>query len=311
MEKIGRSLERVLEHSGLGERAKHYQKMQHWNRVVGEKIARHARPVAMKNKKLLVEVSDSIWLYHLTALKTKIISEFNSCESEHGGITDIKFINADFTSMDRETAAGISLSARSAGISLDLENTPFPERPGLEEKEKEKLQGMLREVPDSLRFNVLRLAERCSAMRSWMQESGCQSCRLCAVPFMARRMVSGFCPACRGRVESWTRVVARCLRRSPWLKAEELKPVFPALDAYIFAACKETILEKYRRRIRKAASREHRSPQLQERVLRRLVQRYVMMVEEKDPSQIEAEHLFNALKFYPGLYQRQIDVKKF
>ena len=57
------------------------------------------RPLTIHKKKLIVEVNDSNWLYHLTMLKDKIIKEFNM-EARSVIITEIRFINADLTSRD-------------------------------------------------------------------------------------------------------------------------------------------------------------------------------------------------------------------
>jgi len=48
-----------------------------WREAAGEKAAAHTRPVLFKGKKLVVNVSDSSWLYKLTLEKKEIIKKFN------------------------------------------------------------------------------------------------------------------------------------------------------------------------------------------------------------------------------------------
>ncbi len=48
-----------------------------WDEVVGQSIARHARPIRMLKGKLMVEVSESIWLQELEYLKDTIKTNLN------------------------------------------------------------------------------------------------------------------------------------------------------------------------------------------------------------------------------------------
>jgi len=48
-----------------------------WQNAVGKKAAAHTKPVLFKGKKLVINVSDSSWLYKLTLEKKRIIKIFN------------------------------------------------------------------------------------------------------------------------------------------------------------------------------------------------------------------------------------------
>lgn len=48
-----------------------------WEEVVGEQIARHAKPGGLQRGRLFVMVEDSIWLYHLSLLKSQIVASIN------------------------------------------------------------------------------------------------------------------------------------------------------------------------------------------------------------------------------------------
>lgn len=48
-----------------------------WEKAAGKKAARHAKPVFLKKKRLVVKVSDSSWLYKLTLEKSALIDKFN------------------------------------------------------------------------------------------------------------------------------------------------------------------------------------------------------------------------------------------
>jgi predicted nucleic acid-binding Zn ribbon protein len=99
MEMIGSSIDGFLEKYGLKEQLQAREYLSIWEKIVGVKIAQHSRPLTINKKKLIVEVNDSNWLYHLTMLKDKIIKEFNLKASSEI-ITEIRFINADLSSRD-------------------------------------------------------------------------------------------------------------------------------------------------------------------------------------------------------------------
>jgi predicted nucleic acid-binding Zn ribbon protein len=48
-----------------------------WDRVVGEDIARNARPAAFKGSLLLVNVTSSAWLHHLQFRRKEIVGRLN------------------------------------------------------------------------------------------------------------------------------------------------------------------------------------------------------------------------------------------
>ncbi len=48
-----------------------------WQAAAGRKAAAHTKPVLFKGKRLVVNVSDSSWLYKLTLEKKGIIKKFN------------------------------------------------------------------------------------------------------------------------------------------------------------------------------------------------------------------------------------------
>lgn len=49
-----------------------------WQSAVGETIAQNSRPAAFKGNLLQINVSNSVWLQHLTFLKAELIDKINS-----------------------------------------------------------------------------------------------------------------------------------------------------------------------------------------------------------------------------------------
>ena len=106
MEKIKDSVEHFLKKAGLREQLNKRFFLDLWDKVVGEHIARYTLPITIKGKKIFVEVTDSVWLYHLTTLKSRIIKDFNYAAGAEI-IEDIKFLNADFYSRKRNSEEGM------------------------------------------------------------------------------------------------------------------------------------------------------------------------------------------------------------
>lgn len=61
-----------------------------WDQTVGPAIAENARPLAFKQKLLLVQVSSPVWIQQLRFLKTDLIAKLNQALGE-ACIEDIKF----------------------------------------------------------------------------------------------------------------------------------------------------------------------------------------------------------------------------
>ncbi len=61
-----------------------------WSLVVGEKAAKHSRPRAFTDSRLIVHVDDSSWLYELTTRKKYILNNLSS-ELKGKKLKDITF----------------------------------------------------------------------------------------------------------------------------------------------------------------------------------------------------------------------------
>ena len=62
-----------------------------WEKTVGEKGAKHTKPVFLKTQKLVVNVDNSPWLYKLTTEKSKLIMEFNKNLKKRDKIKQLQF----------------------------------------------------------------------------------------------------------------------------------------------------------------------------------------------------------------------------
>lgn len=63
-----------------------------WEEAAGRKAAKHTKPVFIKKKRLVVNVSDSSWLYKLTMDKRELIEKLNrGLKSQRKKIKELQF----------------------------------------------------------------------------------------------------------------------------------------------------------------------------------------------------------------------------
>jgi len=62
-----------------------------WEEVVGKAAAKHTRLVFIKSRRLVVNVSDSSWLYKLTLEKNDIIEKYNKKAEKKKRIKKLHF----------------------------------------------------------------------------------------------------------------------------------------------------------------------------------------------------------------------------
>jgi hypothetical protein len=58
---------------GLEPRLREHAIFRVWPAVVGQAIARHAAPESLRNARLLIHVTDPIWLHHLSMMRHRIL----------------------------------------------------------------------------------------------------------------------------------------------------------------------------------------------------------------------------------------------
>ena len=62
---------------GIEKRVKEYVAMSKWHIIVGEKIAKEARPVGVRDGKLFLQVDNASWRNELIFMKREIIDKIN------------------------------------------------------------------------------------------------------------------------------------------------------------------------------------------------------------------------------------------
>ena len=93
LERVGKSLERLLVDAGLSQPLRGWLAIEAWPEIVGENAARRARATGYEAGKLIVEVDAPAWVSQLGFLKRDYIVKLNQRLGE-GVIREIQFIAA-------------------------------------------------------------------------------------------------------------------------------------------------------------------------------------------------------------------------
>ncbi|WP_020675367.1 DciA family protein [Geopsychrobacter electrodiphilus] len=93
-EAVAGLLKKLLGDTGLDDRLPRYQAWLVWDKVVGEQIARHARPLRIREKILEVRVDNPVWMQQLQMLKPQIIKKLHA-ELPNCDIDDIYLRRGD------------------------------------------------------------------------------------------------------------------------------------------------------------------------------------------------------------------------
>lgn len=77
MERVGGPLKDLLARLRLSRRMEGWRAVELWPRVVGERVASHARAAAFRDGVLVVEVESTAWMNELAYLRTRIARDLN------------------------------------------------------------------------------------------------------------------------------------------------------------------------------------------------------------------------------------------
>lgn len=87
---IGLILPKVLDALGIKKGVEAHKSFIFWDKVVGNQIAKHTKPISVKRGTLFVKVEGSVWANELSLLKGKIIRKLNTLIG-YESIKDIVF----------------------------------------------------------------------------------------------------------------------------------------------------------------------------------------------------------------------------
>jgi len=74
---IADAVSATLQRLGLEGRVRQHEIWRVWPHAVGPQIAQHAQPHSLWHGRLVVHVTDSVWLYHLSMMRHRLVTVLN------------------------------------------------------------------------------------------------------------------------------------------------------------------------------------------------------------------------------------------
>jgi len=294
MKTLENALDSYFKEIGLQDQLKMRKWLQKWPQTVGSHINRYTRPLVIKDGVLWVEVLDSNWLYHLTSLQERIISDFNSIAG-YKIIKSLKLINAG--SLDRERE--VIQKSLNNNKRDDIKAPP----PQLALQEKNLLEKYIDPVPPLYKEKIRKFIYNIYLQQKKRIIEGADICPLCRLPYYLYEMRENLCYICYMDYEEWFTVLKKLFESKPWLCWGELeKGLAPSKD--MFDYCKEKIRQEYFENIMTLSGGQYTAGEENEKILHKKLQHYILFKAEKDPSLIQREDIYKALKDFGGLFSK-------
>ncbi len=130
IERFSQTLGRILKACGMQSRLYEYRIFSEWERTVGQGIARHARPVSLRGRKLMLVVDSPAWMQQLSLMKPEIREKLN-------------------TGLGRESVREITLRLGEVAASDRQEPPEESGGAGLSPEEREKVEDCVHAVGDN------------------------------------------------------------------------------------------------------------------------------------------------------------------
>jgi predicted nucleic acid-binding Zn ribbon protein len=77
LEGVGDILAKMKQTTELGKHLEHAEIWEHWPEIVGETVAKHARPKSIKDLQLRIEADSAVWMHKINYRKWQILKKIN------------------------------------------------------------------------------------------------------------------------------------------------------------------------------------------------------------------------------------------
>ena len=77
LEGVGDILAKMKKTTELGKHLEHAEIWEHWPEIVGETVAKHARPRGIKDRELRIEADSAVWMHKINYRKWQILKKIN------------------------------------------------------------------------------------------------------------------------------------------------------------------------------------------------------------------------------------------
>jgi predicted nucleic acid-binding Zn ribbon protein len=170
IEPVGRWLWDVLRQLGLERAIRAHLALQAWDAIVGEAIARVARPLRFEGGTLWIAVKSSAWAQELNFQKATLLERLNG-EAGSDFFQEIRFVVR--ASLGQNGGAG-------TGGCPHEERESLPEQIELSPAEREALRRSVAVIEEpTLREAIYRAREASLRYQKWRMASGWRRCERC------------------------------------------------------------------------------------------------------------------------------------
>lgn len=167
LEPIGVGLRRVLANWGIERRLNIHRALSSWHTVVGEGIARVARPLRLEDDTLWVAVVNSTWLQELRFQQKVILERLNAIVGEEA-FKHLRFVVRS------------QLPPQPQVVETPDPSTRIPDTVRLNDEERAEVAERFAHVePPELRQALQRAYEANLRYQKWCAEQGWRQCPVC------------------------------------------------------------------------------------------------------------------------------------
>jgi hypothetical protein len=229
-----------------------------WADIVGEDVARAARPVALSGTALVVATTSGAWSHQLAFLERDIIRSINAL-----GVPAVERLRFR-AGTNRDTPARSTPGAWRA----PRRSTPVASRPA------------------SAAEALARLQATVEARRAAHAAAGGTFCDCCGGTLAGGRRCR---PCIDGEERTRREHCERILFEAPWLDAEEVMATVGGLDATEYDRIRRRLLRGWIDELRLARKRHQARAPIDAARIRRLASSYVLLETRIDPNRIEMD----------------------
>ena len=72
----------ALERRGIDRQIKEHEVLQRWSEIVGEAVAKQAKPVRLRNGILWLSVADAVWRMELHSMRSELARKINTASGD-------------------------------------------------------------------------------------------------------------------------------------------------------------------------------------------------------------------------------------
>lgn len=205
-----------------------FSMQQKWEKICGESVAKHSKPVRLERKILYINTDSSVWANHLLMMKQQFINNINKV-MENNPVKDIKF----FTGSVKKYISDSSINR--------IEKLQF--KP-LTEDEKDSILNSVKNIKnEDLQKSIIGFRKHSlQRKKALINKNDNKKCQICGSATLENEV---FCRVCfRYEKEKLREKIVAMLIAEPWLNYEYCQKYIKC-DKILFDSVKNSLKQHY------------------------------------------------------------------